>query len=278
MSQSKIGKNYGWKKSSSSHDDRPMHHFAVSRVQQAIPKVDLRPLMPPVYDQGNLGSCTANAIACAYQFDEIKEQEKSVFVPSRLGIYYCEREKEGTVDEDAGAEIYDGMAVIHSIGVFPETEVTGMTGLTPDAVWPYVETNFAAKPPPSCFTLATRHKSVNYRKVKQDLQQLKQALIAGFPVVFGFNVYDDFESDTMAQNGLLPMPGSGATSIGGHAVVIVGYDDTQVINGVTGAFIVRNSWGPNWGLAGYFYMPYAYATNPDLANDFWTLTLVADQD
>ena len=252
-----------------------MHCFAANRASAvAIQKVDLRPLMPPVYDQGDLGSCTANAITAAYQFDEIKEKETSVFQPSRLFVYYGERTIENTVSDDAGAIIADGMKVIHNVGVCPENPV----GTFPaGCCWPYDPSKFDQKPPKACFDLAKKHRSVTYRRVMQSLGQLRQALIAGFPVVFGFTVFESFESDPVAKTGLMPMPGPKEENMGGHAVLMCGFDDTKVIGDQTGAFLVRNSWGAGWGEGGYFWMPYAYAINPETANDFWTLTLVRDQ-
>jgi len=90
----------------------------------------------------------------------------------------------------------------------------------------------------------------------------------GFPIAAGFTVYDAFESDTVATNGMLSMPGPTEQMLGGHAVLIVGYDDAR------GVFIVRNSWGADWGDRGYFYVPYGYFTDADLATDFWTVRAV----
>lgn len=272
-SQSLPCRKYGWKKGVV-HPDDHIHNFRVTRVQASIPKVDLRPFMPPVYDQGQLGSCTANSIAAAYQFDEIKEKEVSSFTPSRLGIYWNERNKEGTLTEDAGAVIADGMEVIHSVGVFPESPVSNVPS---NVVWPYDASKFTVKPPITCFNFAKTHRSAIYRRVVQSLTQLKQALIAGYPIVFGFTVYESFEGQDVASTGLMSMPQSGEQTLGGHAVLMVGFDDSLTTpDGSTGAFIVRNSWGDGWGDKGYFYMPYAYAIDSSLASDFWTLTMVRD--
>lgn len=266
-------RRYGWKRGVHRHDD-PIHCFAPSRVSAVgITKVDLRPFMPPVYDQGELGSCTANAIAAAYQFDEIKEKEVSIFMPSRMFIYYGERTIEDTINDDAGAIIADGMKVIHTVGVCPEQPVASMpVGCS----WPYDPSKFDQRPPQACFDVAKNHKSITYRRVMQNTDQLRQALIAGFPVVFGFTVFASFESDAVAKTGNMPMPTPKEENMGGHAVLMCGFDDSKVIGNQTGAFLVRNSWGPTWGEGGYFWMPYAYAVNPDTANDFWTLTLVRD--
>jgi C1A family cysteine protease len=254
---STIGKRYGYKKDKVDPRDFKLT-FAVKPCQTAIQLVDLRHHCPPVYNQGGLGSCTANAIAGLYEFDEMQEKEPKIFTPSRLFIYYNERVMEGTINEDNGAEIRNGMKTINSVGVCPE------------ANWPYVESAFAKKPPAKLYALAKKHKCVQYKRLNQSVDQLKQCLIEGFPFVFGMMVFPEFESVEVANTGVLPMPVVGSQPIGGHAVMCVGFDEIKKI------FIVRNSWGVEWGDHGYFYMPYAYMLSPDLACDFWTATRVND--
>ncbi len=224
------------------------------------PLVDLRPQCPPVYDQGQLGSCTGNAIAGAVQFVRMNAKPPLTpdFVPSRLFIYYNERVMEHTVRQDSGAMIRDGIKSISKLGVCPET---------PD--WPYVVAKFAQKPPKPAFKHALQHKAVSYTRLINSVQQMQGCLASGFPFVFGFSVYASFESQAVAQSGIVPMPQAGEQQLGGHAVLAVGYDNSQQ------RFIVRNSWGTGWGMAGYFTIPYAYLTNNNLADDFWTVRLVA---
>lgn len=230
--------------------------FAAPPVTEALPhSVDLRAQCPPVYDQGQLGSCTANAIGGAVQF-EWRKQSMPDEVPSRLFIYYCEREIEGTVSSDSGAMLRDG---IKSVATY---------GAPYEAAWPYDPHTFAVKPPPSVWTSASRDKAVKYARVMQVGTQLKGCLAAGYPFVFGFTVYDSFESDEVATTGMVPMPSGDDSVLGGHAVLCVGYDDSQQ------RFIVRNSWGDGWGLQGYCLMPYGYLTDPLLASDMWTIRLM----
>ena len=223
----------------------------------ALPNiVDLRPLCPPVYDQGNLGSCTANALAAAYEFEQMKQKEK-YSIPSRLFIYYNERVIEHTVDSDAGAIIRDGIKTMVSQGVCPET------------MWQYNENKFTVKPSCKCYLTAKKNEIKQYLSLNDSLPDIQQCLALGYPVVFGFTVYESFMSDQVAQTGIMPMPKPDEVVEGGHAIMGVGYDNTKK------ALIIRNSWGTGWGLKGYFYMPYGYITTANLASDFWTLRLVA---
>jgi len=209
-----------------------------------------------VYDQGQLGSCTANAIAGAIQFDRLKQQLAQVFVPSRLFIYYNERATEHTVDSDSGAQIRDGIKSVAKLGDCPETE------------WPYTIAKFKTRPSPKCYADALQYRVVSYQRLTPVLSQLKGCLASGYPFVFGFTVYESFESPQVARTGHASLPGSGERAIGGHAVVGVGYQDAKQW------FIVRNSWGSRWGLKGYFTLPYAYLTDENLASDFWTIRVV----
>ncbi len=245
---------FGWIPDLPDHRD---HLYAAPLVNLGVlpPQVDLRPACPPVYDQGQLGSCTANAIAGAIQFDRMKEHKPN-FVPSRLFIYYNERVIEGTVNTDSGAMIRDGIKSVAKQGDVPETE------------WPYDIAKFAEKPPQKVYNDAKKYKVIQYQRVSRNFIQMKGCLASGYPFVFGFSVYESFESQQVAQTGQVNMPGPNEQEIGGHAVLAVGYDDAQQ------RFIVRNSWGTDWGMAGYFTMPYTYLTDPNLSDDFCTIRLV----
>jgi C1A family cysteine protease len=220
------------------------------------PKSDLRPNCPAIYDQGQLGSCTGNAIAAAVQFDRKKQGLTPDFPPSRLFIYYNERVMEGTVGVDSGAMIRDGIKSVATLGVCPEAD------------WPYVIAKFTKKPTAKAFKDAAKTKAVSYARVTRTLQQMKGCLASGFPFVFGFSVYESFETEDMAKTGVMPMPTASEKLLGGHAVLAVGYDDAAQ------RFFVRNSWGTGWGMKGYFSMPYSYLLDENLSDDFWTVRLV----
>jgi C1A family cysteine protease len=246
---------YGWLPDLPDHRDQP--YAAPMELIGALPaRVDLRPQCPPVYNQGQLGSCTANAIAAAIQFERRKQNLLPDFTPSRLFIYYNERVIEHSVASDSGAQIRDGIKSVAKQGDCPETE------------WPYDIAKFKIKPPAQCYSDALQYKVVLYQRVAQALSQLKGCLASGCPFVFGFTVYESFESATVAKTGHAPLPQGGEAVIGGHAVVGVGYDDAKQW------FVVRNSWGASWGMKGYFTLPYAYLIDAGLASDFWTVRIV----
>jgi C1A family cysteine protease len=250
---------YGWKPDLP--DARDYKYRVPPRVMAALPPmVDLRPGCGPVLDQGSLGSCTANAIGSAHQFGQIKQAVPSPFIPSRLFIYYNEREMEGSINQDAGAYIRDGMKSVANQGVCPETQ------------WPYDVSRFTVKPNADCYSEALKHQVVSYWRVDQTLDTLKGCLAEGYPVVFGFTVYDSFESSVVSRTGEAPMPGPNERVLGGHAVKAVGYDDA------TRRFRCKNSWSTSWGDQGYFTLPYEYLTNSDLSADFWTVRLVEVDD
>jgi C1A family cysteine protease len=141
-------------------------------------------------------------------------------------------------------------------------------GVCPEPEWVYDVSKFTQKPPAKCFTDALKTRATSYARVTRTLTQMKGCLASGFPFVFGFSVYESFESEAVAKTGVVPMPAHTEKLLGGHAVLAVGYDDTA------GRFIVRNSWGPGWAMDGYFTMPYAYLTDANLSDDFWTVRIV----
>ncbi|HZT28498.1 MAG TPA: C1 family peptidase [Bryobacteraceae bacterium] len=246
---------YGWVPDLPDQRD---HMYAAPPAALAAlpPSVDLRPQCPPVYDQGQLGSCTANAIGGAIQFEQIKQGGKN-FVPSRLFIYYNERVMEHTVDSDSGAQIRDGIKSVAKQGACRE-----------DPTWPYDINKFRDKPPQAAYTEGLENQLVRYQRLAHIVNQMKGCLAAGYPFVFGFTVYESFESEEVAKTGVVQMPGSSEQVVGGHAVMAVGYEDASQ------RFIVRNSWGDAWGMKGYFTMPYAYLSTNNLADDFWTIRMV----
>lgn len=245
-----LERKFGWLRDLPDHRD---FKLLLAPYPGPLPSsVDLRSGMPQVYDQGQLGSCTANAAGAAYQYMRGVEK-KDIFMPSRLFIYYNSRKTDGTIKYDAGSTIRTSMKAI------------GQFGVPHEDAWPYNIDKFTKKPRRAAFKDGRKNLALQYLTVHQDLTSLKTSLAQNFPIVFGFAVYESFQSATVATTGIVPMPAVNESCLGGHAVVLVGYNDEK------SHFIVRNSWGTNWGDNGYFYMPYEYITNKHLSADFWTV-------
>jgi C1A family cysteine protease len=251
---------YGWK------PDRPDFRdlvFEKSKVTAPpLPDLDLRSVQPPIFDQGQLGSCTGNGISA-----ELEAQALSQGLPfqaiSRLFIYYNERDIEGTVDSDSGANIRDGIKSVNTTGACAESE------------WAYDISKFTVKPPPQCYTDALNFTASKYESVNQTLNDLQSALSSGRGLVIGISVYDSFESEETANTGIVSIPAASESQVGGHCVRLVGYTNNG-INGIPAKhFIGANSWGVDWGLKGYFAIPYEYILNPGLASDFWLIQAIA---
>ena len=229
------------------------HLYAPKAVSPAkLPmRVDLRAKCSPVEDQGSLGSCTGNAIAGAIELLQIKAGAPVTDI-SRLFIYYCEREYLGEINEDSGAYIRDGIKAIRD------------TGAASEKTWPYNIGRFKTRPSDEAYADAARRKFKSYQRITT-LGRMLQCLAEGFPFVFGFSVYEDFMSDRVARTGQARMPRAGEEMLGGHAVLAVGYSQ------ISRRFIVRNSWGADWGRRGYFTLPFDYLADRNLSDDMWTV-------
>jgi C1A family cysteine protease len=211
--------------------------------------------VPKAWSQGNLNSCTGFSIGYIFAFERLK-QGLGDLNPSKLFIYYNERVIEKTIKSDPGAMIRDGIKVLASIGVPGEVH------------WPYDEKAVFTPPSTNAFAQASVHKAGKYERIPRGLNAFRTCLAAGDPFVFGFSVYDSFESDEVAKTGVATTPAPTENLLGGHCVACVGYDDSKY------AFFCRNSWGTDWGINGYFWLPYQYFTNPQLSSDFWKVSAV----
>lgn len=242
-------KFYGWIPDIPDHRDFLYKSVRPSRLR--VPSaVDLREFCSEVENQGQLGSCTANALAGNIEYLDNRDGDGRFTDKSRLFIYYNERVIEHSVGTDAGAMLRDGIKTLHQNGVCAESE------------WPYDITRFAVKPPAVCYADAKAHCIESYHRIAS-IDEMLACLAEGFPFVFGFAVYESFESAETARTGVVKMPDKSEAMIGGHAVMAVGY------NQYAKRFIVRNSWGASWGMSGYFTMPFEYVEK--LADDFWTI-------
>ena len=217
--------------------------------------VDLRPQMPPIYNQGAIGSCVDNALAAILQYDGMREGgDKNT--PSRLFLYYNARTLQGDVNYDGGSSIHNAIRGADIYGYCDET------------LWPYITAKEFIKPSTSCYAAAKKYCIRDYHSVKQDASHIKSAIAGGNPVIFGFTVYASFETTAVATTGIVPMPKKGEKILGGHGVLAVGYSDPSQM------YLCRNSWGTSWGIKGYFWMPYAYVNSNQLAGDFWVVNSV----
>jgi C1A family cysteine protease len=251
----------GWVRDLPDHRDHLFNLEEPVLAAHRLPaSVDLTPHCPPVYDQGQLGSCTGNGISAVLEYDEILQGEGTV-TPSRLQLYYDERELEGTVDQDSGAQIRDGI------------KCAATNGVAPESLWPYDISKFAEKPPASVYTEAAKHKAVSYQRIVPGAgAPFRTALASGRPVVFGFAVPESFEDGSWdpASDAPLPLPGPAEGFVGGHCVVAVGYRSSPTLQ-----IRVRNSWSASWGDNGYCWFSgdwfSAGSLSEGLASDMWVV-------
>jgi len=247
--------SYGWRPDVPDRRDR--YRAVARRLALGLPEsVDLRPAMPMIYEQGELGSCVAQCVSACIEYLQVK-QGFPRWPPSRLFLYYNARRIEGTPLEDSGSSIRSGVLAANRWGACYA------------ALWPYQIERFAEPPPPACYEVAENHQALRYERVHQSAEAIQACLADGWPIIFGAAVYTSFESLSVAMTGVVPTPGSDVPARGmpqGHAMVLVGYDRPR------NCYLVRNHWGDSWGMAGYCVMSEEYVLHPSLCDDFWCLT------
>lgn len=231
------------------------YKYSVTKITQPN-TVDLRNYCSPIEDQGNLGSCTSQAIVGNIEFLNKRNNKQNDL--SRLFVYYYERLLEGTVNYDSGAYIRDGIKACYTYG-------------TPlEGYWPYNISQYRTKPSTVAINDAARRKVTLYERIT-DHNGCLDALTNGYPVTIGFYVYSSFESASVARTGIMPFPNTAREQLlGGHAVLLVGYNKTNQ------TYIARNSWGTSWGDKGYFYMPFRVIQTTTMSSDFWTIKTVSN--
>ncbi|MFA5089636.1 MAG: C1 family peptidase [Candidatus Omnitrophota bacterium] len=230
--------------------DQRDYLYSAIKPRLKLPKtVDISGYCSSVEDQAKLGSCTACAMSGNLEFLDNRPDRAYTDV-SRLFIYYNERVLRGNEDYDSGASLRDGIKTLKKTGYCWESR------------WPYIISRFDVKPPPGCYLQASKHRIESYYRI-HTLTEMLICLAQGYPFVFGFAVYESFQSKQVARTGKAAMPKKGERMLGGHAVLAVGYNQKEK------CFLVRNSWGEKWGIHGYFTLPYEYIET--LAADFWTI-------
>jgi hypothetical protein len=235
-------------------DERPFVPQAA--LSQLPASVDLRRWMTPVEDQGSMGSCTSNAMAGALEYLIFRQTGQHADI-SRLFLYYNQRLFGREVRQDAGSQIKHAVRVASRLGAPHEK------------MWPYHPDLFAVQPPESVYRAAAQHRVVDYNSVPLTEHAMKAALAAGFPVLFGTSYFDScFKA--AGKTGVMPSPAAGEESDGGHAMLVVGYDDGKH------RFLIRNSWGDDWGESGYYWMNYTDFLDPERTHGTWMVRLAAD--
>ena len=212
--------------------------------------IDLRNKFPQVYDQGKIGSCTANALCSIFEYDT------DSFKGSRLFLYYNERLLINETDKDNGGYLSDGILTLKNYGICEEK------------YWPYIIENIFNKPSEEAYEKAKKNYIIEAISIENELEIIKYWLNKNEPIALGIAIYSNFVNFSSARNGKIGLPTIDDKFIGGHAVILCGYNDN------TKEFILRNSWGSYWGENGYFYLPYSYITNKDLCGDLWIITKI----
>ncbi|MFD2079859.1 Cysteine protease, C1A family [Actinopolymorpha cephalotaxi] len=232
------------------------------------PKADLRQWCSSVEDQGELGSCTANAACGIMEYYQRRASGKYIDL-SRLFLYKVTRDFLG-VKGDTGAYLRSVMGALAAFGSPPEK------------YWPYDVAKFDDDPPAFAFAFAQNYQALQYFRLdpagtngEDTLAEVRSHLAAGIPAMFGFTVYESIQKP--ASPGDIPFPSAKENVLGGHAIAAVGYDDKRKVTNPgdnttqTGAFLIRNSWGDSWGDGGYGWLPYEYVRR-ELATDWWSMT------
>lgn len=250
---------FGWKKDTLDKRDLKYKQVRPLKSLFILPcKADIRTMYgtSPIFDQGELGSCTANATSSAIWYVRKKQFNFGGEAASRLFLYYNSRKEENTIFSDEGAMMRTSIKCAAKYGVVPEL------------LWRYHAEKFTNEPPQNLYEVAEKNQVLKYYRLSNNLRELKSCIASGYPFVFGFQVFESFMTREVETTGYMKLPMEGEQDYGGHAVLGVGYNDKNKY------FVVQNSWGTRWGDKGFFYMPYEYITNAAFADDFWTIRIM----
>lgn len=245
------GRVLNWKKGpEDSRDFRSLRHLTAPPTLPESFELDKQ---IPIYDQEDLGSCTSNSGCACYRFESAQVVGNFDFNPSRLFLYYNTRVLEGSVNEDAGAYIRDVFKALNK------------WGLAKESFFPYHTQDFAKKPTDAAYSDGLNNLVISYAAVQQSESVIKQTLLSGAAISFGFTVYSSFMGNWHSSTGVMPIPKKSEQILGGHAVTIIGWSDAKK------AFLIQNSWGTSWGQSGKFWMPYSFLLDGNMCDDFWCI-------
>lgn len=210
------------------------------------------PVDIPIYDQQNLGSCVSNSTCVCYRFEAWQLHNTFGFEPSRLFLYYNTREIEGTIYEDSGAYIRDAFKALNK------------KGLCEEQYFPYIESTFTDAPTQQAYKNGLKYQTLEYARVNQTVDAIRDVLCSGAAVTFGFDVYDSFFDENKWVDNVMPIPKKGEELLGGHAISCIGFSVEKQ------AFLIQNSWGEDWGDNGLFWMPFDFVIS-EHCDDFWCI-------
>ena len=231
--------------------------YKLTKPVEDVQYVNLISDFPQIFDQLTISSCVAQGSSA--QFFNIRRKCKMhEFVPSRLMIYFEGRREIGMIMKDSGMRPRDAMKIMTKIGACDEK------------LWPYIISKFKDSPPAKCYEEAEKHQLLEYHRLGHSLNEMKACLIEGYPFGAGIDVFESMMSKEVSMTGWVPMPKPKERNLGGHYVVVVGFDEKAKV------FILRNSWGTSWGMGGHFVLNYEYLLNDKLSDDFWTLRQVEE--
>ena len=232
-------------------DTRDFIHVSSLSSTLLPPNYSLRSKIPFIFDQGKLGSCVSNGVSLSIAYIN------NNYVSSRLFIYYNGRVNANfDINSDTGLTIRDGCKSVSTN--CPCDEIN----------WTYDINKFNVKPSEDAYTKSLPLKDYQYISVQQDVQSIKNAIYENNLVLFGFNIFDNFYNT--GYDGIVNLPSPTDTCHGSHCCVICGYDDNKK------RFQCVNSWGVLFGNLGFFYLPYKYVLNPNMAHDFWYIKYTSD--
>lgn len=249
-----MNRKFGWRRDLPDIRD---FKYKITKEVKLPSAVDLRKPIYPIVDQKDIGSCTGNSTANILYAVQHIQKKPSPFYPSRLFIYYNARSYINSTLYDSGATIRDAIKSVAKWGACDEK------------LWPYITWKYRFKPGKNCYVHGEENQAIVYESVPQDSYSIKHVLASGYPIVAGIVLYDSFQTQRVEDTGVITMPNpSKERTLGGHAISIFGYSDKHEW------FICMNSWSENWGDRGFFYLPYDYLLNKNLAADFWVIKLV----